>query len=139
MPSEAKVIATVRMVQMVTITELWLPMIRLTSEVMDFVKNDTEKLEKARQQVLTVLNFFESKLDDSPYFGSNHLTLADITAGTLVTQLPSIGVPLENYPKLSAWCNRLMQRDSWKATEPSPEAIEASIPQAKTLMRGYLT
>jgi len=32
-----------------------------------------------------------------------------------------------------------MQRDSWAATEPSPEAIEASIPQAKDLMRAYLT
>lgn len=81
----------------------------------------------------------ESQLDDSPYFGSNHLTLADITAGTLVTQLPSVGVPLDDYPKLSSWCDRLMQRDSWKATEPSPESIEASIPQAKALMRAYLT
>ncbi len=139
MPNEANAIATVRMVQMVTITELWSPMIRLTSEVMGFLKNDTEKLEKTRQQVFTVLGFFESKLDDSPYFGSNHLTLADITAGTLVTQLPSVGVPLDDYPKLSTWCDRLMQRDSWAATEPSPEAIEASIPQAKTLMRAYLT
>ncbi len=106
---------------------------------MGFVKNDTEKLEKARQQVFTVLNFFESQLDDSPYFGSNHLTLADITAGTLVTQLPSIGVPFDDYPKLSTWCDHLMQRDSWTATEPSPEAIDASIPQAKALMRAYLT
>lgn len=114
-------------------------MIRLTSEVMGFLKNDTEKPEKTRQQVFTVLDFFESKLDDSPYFGSNHLTLADITAGTLVTQLPSVGVPLDDYPKLIGWRDRLMQRDSWTATEPSPEAIEASIPQAKALMRAVLT
>ena len=139
MPSEAKAIATVRMVQMLSITELWSPMIRLTSEMMGFVKNDAEKLEKARQQVHTVLSFFESQLDDSPYFGSNHLTLGDITAGTLVTQLPSIGVLLDDYPKVIGWCDRLMQRDSWKATEPSPEAIEALIPQAKALMRAYLT
>jgi glutathione S-transferase len=139
MPSEAKAIATVRMVQILSITELWSPMIRLTSEVMGFVKNEAEKLEKARQQVLTVLSFFESKLDDSPYFGSNHLTLADITAGTLVAQLPNIGVSLDDYPKLIVWCERLIKRDSWAATEPSLEAIEASIPQAKALMRAYLT
>jgi glutathione S-transferase len=139
MPSEAKAIAIVRMVQMVTLNELWFPMIRLTSEAMGFVKNNPQKLEKAHQQVLTVLNFFESLLSDSLYFGSDYLTLADITAGTMVPQLPSIGVPLDDYPKVSAWIKRLMGRASWQKTQPSPEEIEALIPQAKTLMRAYIT
>ncbi|HEY9634013.1 MAG TPA: glutathione S-transferase family protein [Coleofasciculaceae cyanobacterium] len=139
MPSDAKAIAIVRMVQMVTLNELWFPMIRLTSEAMGFVKNDPQKLEKAHQQVLTVLNFFESLLSDSLYFGSDYLTLADITAGTMVPQLPSIGVPLDDYPKVSAWIERLMGRASWQKTQPSPEEIEALIPQAKTLMRAYIT
>jgi glutathione S-transferase len=139
MPSEAKEIATVRMVQMVTLNELWSPMIRLTSEVMGFIKNDPQKLEKARQQILTVLKFFENLLSDLPYFGSTHLTLADITAGTMVPQLPSLGLSLDNYPKLNTWTERIMARDSWQKTQPSPEAIEASIPQAKALMTAYLT
>jgi len=139
MPSDAKAIATVRMVQLVTLNELWSPMIRLTSEAMGFVNNDPQKLEKARQQVLTVLNFFENLLGGSPYLGSDCLTLADITAGTMVPQLPSIGVPLNNYPKLSAWIERLMARDSWATTQPSPEEIEALMPQAKALMTAHLT
>jgi glutathione S-transferase len=147
MPSDAKAIATVRMVQLVTLNELWSPMIRLTSEAMGFVNNDPQKLEKARQQVLTVLKFFEKLLGDSPYFGSDsqcdssasRLTLADIIAGTMVPQLPSIGVPLNNYPKLSAWIERLMTRPSWQKTQPSPEEIEALIPQAKALMTAHLT
>jgi glutathione S-transferase len=138
MPSDAKAIAIVRMVQTVTITELWSPMIVLTSEAMGFVEHQPEKLEKARQQVLTVLKFFENSLSDSPYFGSDRLTLADITAGTMVPQLPSIGMPLNDYPKLSVWIERIMARDSWQKTQPSPEEVEAAIPQAKTLMRAYL-
>ncbi len=138
-PTDAKAIATVRMVQQVTLNELWSPMIRLSSEVMGFVKNDPQKLEKARQQVLTVLNFFENLVSDSPYFGSNYLTLADITAGTMVPQLPSIGVPLDDYPKLSAWMERIMARPSWQKTQPSSEEIEALLPQAKVLMKAHLT
>ena len=147
LPTDAKALAIVRMVELVTINELWSPMIRLSSEAMGFVKNDPQKLEKARQQVLKVLKFFESLLGDSPYFGSDsqcdrsasRLTLGDIAAGTMVPQLPSIGVPLDDYPKLSAWCDRLMERDSWATTQPSPEAIEASLPQIKALMTAYLT
>ncbi len=139
MPTDAKAIATVRMVQQVTLNELWSPMIRLSSEAMGFVKNDPQKLEKAHQQVLTVLNFFENLLRNSPYFGGDHLTLADITAGTMVPQLPSIGVPLDNYPKLSDWIERLMARPSWQKSQPSPEEIEALMPQAKALMTAHLT
>ncbi len=139
MPTDAKAIATVRMVQQVTLNELWSPMIRLSSEAMGFVKNDPQKLEKAHQQVLTVLNFFENLLSNSPYFANNRLTLADITAGTMVPQLPSIGVPLDNYPKLRAWIERLMARPSWQKSQPSPEEIEALMPQAKALMTAHLT
>jgi len=53
-----------------------------------------------------VLTFLEGRLDDRPYFGSNLLTLAELVAGTSVPQLPSLGVAVDNYPKLSAWCQR---------------------------------
>lgn len=138
MPNDAKAIATVRMVQMITLNELWSPMIRLTGEAMGCVQSDGQKLEKARQQVFTVLKFFESLLGDSPYFGSDGLTLADITAGTFVPQLPSLGVSLDDYPKLRAWCDRLMERESWQKTQPTPEEMEASIPQAKALITAHL-
>lgn len=139
MPNDPQAIATVRMVQMVTMHELWPPMIRLSSEAMGASKNDPQKLEKAQQQVFTALNFFESLLSDSPYFGSANLTLADITAGTLVPQLPSIGLSFDNYPNLNAWIDRLMERQSWQKTQPTPEQIAAAIPQAKALMQAYLS
>lgn len=138
MPTEAKAIATVRMVEMVTLNELLPAMIRLTSQAMGFVENDPQKLEQAKQKTLAVLKFFENLLGDSPYFGSERLTLADIVAGTTVPQLPLIGVTLDDYPKLSAWSDRLMQRETWVKTQPSQEELEAFIPQMKTLMKAYL-
>lgn len=138
MPTEAKAIATIRMVQLVTLQELLPPTIRLTSQALGFLENEPQKLEKAHQQVVTVLKFLEELLGDSPYFASHCLTLGDIAAGTVVPQLPSIGVPLDNYPNLNAWCKRLMERESWQQTQPSPAAIEASLPQIKAMMTAYL-
>lgn len=138
MPTDAKAIATVRMVELVTINELLPPTIRLTSQALGVLENEPQKLEKAHQKVLSVLTFFESLLGDSSYFGSEFLTLGDIAAGTVVPQLPSMGVSLDYYPKLKAWSDRLMARDSWQKTQPSPEAIAASVPQIKALMKAYL-
>lgn len=138
MPTDAKAIAIVRMVELVTINELLPPTIRLTSQALGVLENEPQKLEKAHQQVLSVLTFFESLLGDSPYFASEFLTVGDIAAGTVVPQLPSMGVSLDDYPKLKAWSDRLMARDSWQKTQPSPEAIAASLPQIKALMKAYL-
>lgn len=138
MPTDAQAIATVRMVELVMINELLPPTIRLTSQALGVLENDPQKLEKAHQKVLSVLTFFESLLSNSPYFGSEFLTLGDIAAGTVVPQFPSLGVSLDDYPKLQAWCERLMARDSWQKTQPSPEAIAASLPQIKALVKAYL-
>lgn len=102
MPSAPKAIAIVRMVQMVTLNELWFPTIQLTGSAIGAVQSEPQKLEKARQQVVTVLNFFENLLEDSPYFGSDRLTLADITTGTMVPGLPSMGVSFDDYPNVRA-------------------------------------
>ncbi|VEP11612.1 Glutathione S-transferase [Hyella patelloides LEGE 07179] len=137
LPTEAKALATVRMVEMVTVNELSPILTRLSSEMMGFTK-EPQKLEQAKQKAHTVLKFFESLLGERPYFSSNCLTRADIVAGTIVPWLPSLGLPLDNYPKLSAWIERLVQRETWQKTQPSQEALEAFIPQWETLMKAYL-
>lgn len=145
MPTDAKAIATVRMVEMVTINELMPAMTPIISQLVGLVESNPQKLEKAKQQVFTVLNFFENLLGDSPYFCSDSLrqssasriTLADIVAGTVVPQLSLIGVTLDGYPQLNDWVERLMQRESWVKTQPSLEEIEAFIPRMKTLMKAY--
>lgn len=32
---------------------------------------------------------------------------------------------MNDYPKLNAWCDRLIVRPSWQTTEPTPKAMEA--------------
>lgn len=123
---------------MVTVNELLSATIPLTSQAMGFVNINPQNLEAAHQKIVTVLKFYERLLGDSPYLGSDCLTLADIVAGTMRPQLPFLGFPLDNYRKLKVWIERLMERDSWVKTQPTTEDIEAFLPQAKTLIQAYL-
>ena len=105
LPTEAKALAIVRMVEMITVNELSPVLTRLTSEMMGFTK-EPEKLEQGKQKAETVLKFFEGLLGERPYFSSNYLTRADIVAGTMIPWLPNLGMSLDDYPKLSAWGER---------------------------------
>ncbi len=134
LPTDAKTLATVRMVEMVTVNELQPAMNPLVRKMMGADVEDAEKMERSRKQIATVLSFLESKLNNSPYFAGEQLTIAEVVAGTLVCWLPNMGVSLEDYPKLKNWLSGLMQRPSWQQTQPTPEYIEAFKPQARKLM-----
>jgi glutathione S-transferase len=120
LPKDAKDLAIARMVQLVTVNELLPAATTFLPQILGLPGADPEKIEKAR-----VLKFFENLLDDRPYFASHNLTLAEVVAGTVVNVLPSIGISLNEYPKLNAWHDRLIVRPSWQATESTPEAMEA--------------
>ena len=78
---------------------------------------EPQAIEKAKEKVNTVLKFFESLLDDRPFFASNSVTFAECVAGTLVPLLSWVDVSLDGYPKIQAWCDRLMSRPSWQQTQ----------------------
>jgi glutathione S-transferase len=126
LPKDAKDLAIARMVQLVTVNEL-LPAATtiFIPQFLGLPGGDPEKIEKEKDKIATVLKFFENLLDDRPYFASHSLTLAEVVGGTVVTLLPSIGISLSEYPKLNAWCDRLVARPTWQATEATPEAMEA--------------
>ena len=123
LPKDAKDLAIVRMVELVTANEL-LPAANPLFPVMLGYPGDPEKIEQAKQKISTVLTLFENLLDDRPYFGSENLTLAEPVAGTVVTLLPEVGISLNDYPKLSAWCDRLIARPTWQTTQTTPEMIQ---------------
>ena len=134
LPTDAKAIATVRMVEMVTLNELVPALNPLIRQMVGVAENSQEKMEQALQQSAKVLTFFERLLGDRPYFGGEHLSLAEVVAGTVMPRLPGLGISLDDYPKLKVWTDHLMKRDAWAKTEPSPEAIEAFKSRVKTLM-----
>lgn len=130
LPTQAQDLATVRMVQLLTANELFPQMVSLIYE-----SEDSQQFAQAKQQVDKVLNFLTELLSDRPYFGSQQLTLADIVAGTAIPLLPQLGVPLEIYPQLNAWCSRLMEREAWRKTQLSPEDFEAFKRRVRVLVK----
>ena len=134
MPNDAKDIAKVRNIELVTVNELPPASIVLMKDMLDVPVED-KQIEKAKQTMATALQYFEDNLDDNnPYFIGEQFTYAEIVAGTAVASIPLLGISLEPYPKVSKWLANLHQRDSWKQTAPLPEEIEKS----KAVMKAIL-
>lgn len=134
MPTSPEEIAKVRTIELVTVNELPPPSIVLMKEMLD-VAVEEEKVERAKQTMATVLQYFEDNLQpDRPYFIGEQLTYADIVAGTAVAAIPNLGISLEPYSQVTKWVENLNQRSSWQQTVPSPEEIEKS----KAVMKAIL-
>jgi len=125
LPNNPKDLAIMRMVELVTINELLPATTPLFPVMLGLPAGDPAKIDQAKQKVSTVLKFFESLLDDRPFFGSETITLAEPVAGSIVPWLPAGGVALDDYAKLSAWCDRLTARRAWQETQATPQMIEA--------------
>ncbi len=117
LPKEPKDLAVVKMVELVTVNELLPQLYPLSSEIMGWGTPQAQEIAKAKEKVDTVLKFFEGLLDDRPFFASNSVTFAECVAGTVVPLLSWVGVSLDGYPKIQAWCDRLMSRPSWQQTQ----------------------
>ena len=125
LPSNPKDLAIVRMVEMVTINELLPATMSLSPVLLGLPGGDAEKIQQAKQKISTVLKFFESLLDERPFFASENLTLAEPVAGTIVTWLRGDSFSWSDYPKLGAWCDRLIARPAWQETQATPEMLKA--------------
>jgi len=119
LPTSAKALTTVRMVQLVTANELLPKLLTFMSE-----SEDSPKFARVKHEIHQTLIFLTEQLDDTPYFGSQQLTLADIVAGTVVPLLPMFGIPLSDYSKLNDWCDRLMSRPVFRQTEVKAEYVD---------------
>ncbi|MEM9216367.1 MAG: glutathione S-transferase family protein [Cyanobacteria bacterium P01_F01_bin.150] len=120
LPADAVSLANVRMVQLVTLNELFPNMIKLLA-LQGKSGEALADIEYAQRRIMNVLNFFESRLGTSDYFAGQQLTLAEIVAGTMIYRLPDIGVSLTDYPGLSRWSERLLSRPTWQQIELSSE------------------
>lgn len=127
-------IAKIRTIELVAVNELPPASIVLMKQMLDVEVAD-KQIDKAKQTMATTLQYFEDNLDNnSPYFIGDRFTYADIVAGTAVAAIPTLGISLEPYPKVSKWVDNLQQRNSWQQTAPSNEDIEKS----KAVMKAIL-
>lgn len=134
MPQDPSAIATVRMVQMVTLNELLPAVNPLTRKMMGFGEPDAEALQTALKQGTVCLNFFTQKLGDQLFFGGEQLTLADVVLGTIAPWFDELGLSLAEFSTLAAWRDRLMDRPAWQKTQPTQATIDAFKDRMQALM-----
>ena len=132
MPTDARNIAKVRMIELITVNQLPPASIVLMKEMLE-VPVEKQKIEQAKKSMAIALQYFEDNLQQL-YFIEDRLTYADIVAGTAVAAIPNLGISLKRYPKVSTWVENLNQRTSWQQTAPSQQEIERS----KTIMKAIL-
>jgi glutathione S-transferase len=117
MPQSPAAIARMKMLQMVNMNEL-------VPKLTDFLSADRPVPETTLVQVKTVLTFFSAQLGQSPFFGGEVLSLADIVLGVTLSLMHRLGLSLEAYPAIEDWRSRLHRRQSWCLTQPSDEDFE---------------
>jgi glutathione S-transferase len=117
MPQSPAAIARVKMLQMVNINEL-------VPKLTDFLSTERPISETTLVQIKTVLTFFSKQLGQSPFFGGEVLSLADIVLGVTLSLMHRLGLSLEDYPAIEDWRSRLFARHSWQSTQPSDEDFE---------------
>ncbi len=135
LPTDAQNMATVRMVELVMINEFQPATIALLRQSID-IPVEPQQLDKSKKQIDTVLRFLSDLLiKNGPYLMGQQLTLADIVAGTAIPTLPVLGMPLDDYPTIQQWCDRLQERDSWQQTTPSSEELEQAKAKIKAILQ----
>lgn len=119
LPTDAIALAKARMAQLVALNELLPAVIKLI--INEDQAEKSADLEFAQLRAINTLNFLENLLGDSHYFAGEQLTMAEIVAGTFIYRMPSLGIPLTDYPKLQVWSERLLLRPAWQQIELSSE------------------
>jgi glutathione S-transferase len=135
LPTDAQNMATVRMVELIMINEFQPATLALLRQSID-IPVEPQQLDKSKKQIDTVLRFLSDLLiKNGPYLMGQQLTLADIVAGTAIPNLPVLGMPLDDYPTIQQWCDRLQERDSWQQTTPSSEELEQAKAKIKAIVQ----
>lgn len=125
LPKNPQSLAIARMASLVTVNELVSAMTPLFKKTMNLGEVTDTIVESSEKKIATTLNFLADILGDSPYFGGEQLTLAELVAGTVIPLLPTVGVSLKDYQTLGEWQERLQQRPSWQETKPTQEMMAA--------------
>ncbi len=134
LPTDAQNLAKVRMVQLVTVNEL-LPAIMPFFPIMFGLPIDSEVVEPAMHKISRILTFLEELLGKQRYFAGSHFSLAEVTAGTVLTVLHFVELSLDKYPKLQVLTEDLNQRPAWIQSSPTEQAME----EFKTTMKARFT
>ena len=117
LPQDPQALATVRMVQNISLNRL-LPAIANYNKRESFASNCLQR-QQIKREILSLLTTLENLLQHNVFFAGYQITLAEVTAGSAIPLLSSVGISLVQFPLLKAWLLRLTRWSAWVATKPS--------------------
>ena len=79
---------------------------------------DDAVVEKALAAFNREAALLDAALSDKEWLAGDEPSLADFGAGAGLTYAPLIDLPLEDYPNIRAWYERLSELEGWKKSAP---------------------
>jgi len=80
---------------------------------------DEVELTKANEAFPKLADVFEGQLKNHQYLVGDQLTIADFSLASAAPYLGIAGVPLENYPNIKNYCQRVTSTEAWKTAIPA--------------------
>ncbi len=75
-------------------------------------ERDKAGCEEAEKFALQQLALIDSQLSDADWIANNQYSIADLVAFAYIEQVHAIELPMENYPNVSEWLERMSSQDS---------------------------
>ncbi len=90
-------------------------------------ERNTARMEKGREGLRTrAFPYLEKELEGREYLCGNTFTLADSPYTALAMVLEVDGMPLEGFPRLAAYLERLRSRPSYRAISPKTSLADSA-------------
>jgi len=80
---------------------------------------DEAELAKANEAFPKVADVFEGQLKNHQYLVGAQLTIADFSLASAAPYRGIAEVPLENYPGIKSYCERVTSTEAWKKAIPA--------------------
>lgn len=88
----------------------------------DEAEEDSDARDGAKAKVMDKLDGLEDKfVGAGPYLVGRRLSLADVAFSSTLPFLPQRGIPMDRYPRTSAWVEALRGDRSWQRVPTEPQ------------------
>jgi glutathione S-transferase len=81
-------------------------------------KPDEKRVEQANSDLRSHAQILDMQLAKSEWIARKHMTLADVSIACAMVTTVAARLPVQDFPYLQAWYDRMQQLDAWKKTIP---------------------
>lgn len=79
---------------------------------------DQNAIRGAREQLKRFCGAMDASLKGKQYLVGDSLTVADLTVAASFTYADALKLPIDQFPNVKSWFDRITSLDAWKKTQP---------------------